>query len=98
MAIKRRRRALQIIMEAHGVMGCHYKIHPYMPDELKKRECWGALWIEHPEGCGKKQREECPAPKLIRDLIAGRADPKSVMLLCRLHQIWNNENGAEYLD
>lgn len=81
-----RRIAFQLIAEAHG-KGCHFRIHPNMPDELKKRKCWGRLWIEHPNGGGSK---DTPSRVLMWEIKKGKRNPKDFLLLCQLHQCWNS--------
>lgn len=82
-----RQEAIQFIFESHGVFECHRNIHPNIPDDLKNHECWGKFWIEHPNGGGGKER------KKIKNLAAkigrGKIDPKGYMVLCQLHQLWN---------
>lgn len=77
-----------MIMEAHGVFECHREIHPHMPPTLREHRCWGRLWFEHPNGGGKKSGG---SKKLPADIIAGRQNPKDFMVLCQLHQIWNQD-------
>lgn len=86
--VKRVREGFNLIMKAHGVYGCMYKIHPYMPEELKKRKCWGKLTIEHPNGGGRAEiKKNGPNPSWR--VVIGLNKPTDFMLLCTLHQIWN---------
>lgn len=84
---KNRNTALQMIMEAHKLFECHKMIHPYIPEDLKHLACWGELWIEHPNGGGRKQ--DGPSNRLVREIVKGTKEPKNYMILCQLHQIWN---------
>lgn len=89
-----RERALIAIMAAHGISGCHFKIHPNMPIELKKHKCWGDLWLEHPNGGGHFEivAAKTTSQGIIRQIATGRLNPKKYLVLCQLHQIWNNHN------
>lgn len=83
----KRQEALQMVMDAHNVQGCHYLIHPNMPEELKHRECWGMLTFEHPNGDGTKVTR---SNDLIHLLRTKKKSSKDIMVLCQLHQIWNS--------
>ena len=80
----------RMIFETHGVEGCQYMIHPHMPEELKDRKCWGRLWFEHPNGGGGKDEKANGRLAILNGVASGNRDPKDYMVLCQLHQIWNN--------
>jgi hypothetical protein len=86
--INKRIKALQLVMLAHGVQGCHFGIHPNMPISLKKHPCWGKLTFEHPNGGGRQIRKS-PGSGVVLDILSNRVEAKDLMVLCQLHQIWN---------
>lgn len=86
---KLRMEALETLYKYHGIRGCMASAHPYISEELRTHSCWGSLWLEHVEGGGGKDRGD----RRYREIIDGTRDFKAFMVLCRLHQIWNNPNG-----
>lgn len=86
----RRRKAMKLIADAHEVkIGCMFNIHPNMPSGLARRECWGDLRFEHPNGGGTRDQKTNGKEALFYGILNGTRNPKEYLLLCRLHQIWN---------
>jgi hypothetical protein len=83
-----REQAIELVFKAHGIFECQRYLHQNIPHDLKSRSCWGNLTFEHPKGGGHKLLH---GTQLIRALLTGKENPKDYYILCRLHQIWNQD-------